>query len=261
MLSVRELRIAGRRADLVAPTSFDAPTGLLTLVQANGQDARTALALAASGRYAPDAGAATWGAATGHARKSLKALRRASALVDAPGINEAERHLSVRGLVAEDLALLPRRHRRQSPDAWLTVHAFEDVANVWAHELPAHRRVELLTELALADPAVRLLVVDTPDRHSDLTEDWLPRLAALAANPGRELAVLAIVAEVPAGWEGEVAVVGNVTQTAEVQPAEGQTAEAQPAGAEPTETNDGADAPPAAPAPAAGVREREEARA
>ncbi|WP_415856746.1 ABC transporter ATP-binding protein [Sinomonas sp. G460-2] len=256
MLSVRVLRIAGRRADLVAPTSFDAPTGTLTLVQANGQDARTALALAASGRYAPDAGAATWGAATGSPRKNLKALRRASALVDAPGINEAERHLSVRGLVAEDLALLPRRHRGQSPDAWLTIHAFEDVANVWAHELPAHRRVELLTELALADPAVRLLVVDTPDRHSDLTEDWLPCLAALAENPGRELAVLAIVAEVPAGWEGQVAVVGNIAQTAE-----DQTPEARTAGAETSETNDGADTPPAAPAPAAVVREREEARA
>ena len=243
MLSIRELRIAGRRGDLVPPTSFEAPTGALTLVQANGQDARTALALAASGRYAPDAGAASWGAPERSAKKTLRTLRRASAIVDSPGINEAERHLSVRGLVAEDLALLPGRRRREGPDVWLTVHAFEDVAGAWAHELPAHRRVELLTELALADPAVRLLVVDSPDRHSDRAEDWLPRLAALAANPGRGLAVVAVVAEVPAGWEAEAVVVGNADRPAD------------------SETDDGAAPPPAEPAPAAGERDREEARA
>ncbi|MDQ4504226.1 ABC transporter ATP-binding protein [Sinomonas sp. ASV322] len=219
MLSVRELRIAGRRGDLVAPTSFDAPAGALTLVQANGEETRTALALAASGRYAPDAGSAVWGE-TSTPKKNLKALRRATALVDSPSINEAERHLSVRGLVAEDLALLPRRRREHDADAWLTVHAFEDIAKDWAHELAPHRRVELLTELALADPEVRLLVVDSPDRHSDRTEDWLPRLDALATNPGRELAVVAIVGEAPFGWEGRVAVVGNALEAPEAEAAE-----------------------------------------
>ncbi|MEA5456377.1 ABC transporter ATP-binding protein [Sinomonas sp. JGH33] len=223
MLSVRELRMAGRRADLVAPTSFGAPAGALTLVQANGAETRTALALAASGRFAPDAGLAAWGAPS-TPKKNLRSLRRASALVDSPSINEAERHVSVRGLVAEDLALLPRRGRAFDADAWLTVHAFEDVARAWAHELPPRRRVELLTELALADPAVRLLVVDSPDRHSDRIEDWLPRLEALAENPGRELAVVAIVGEVPIGWEGRSAVVGNA---AEASAAAGEAAEAE----------------------------------
>lgn len=215
MLSVRGLAVAGRHGDLVRPTSFEARPGRLTLVRGDGQDARTALALAASGRYAPDSGTATWGASS-TARKDLRTLRRAAALVDSPGINEAELHLSVRDLVAEDLALLPRRHRGATdPRAWLTVHAFEDVAGEWARSLPPHRRVELLTELALADPAVRLLVVDSPDRHSDRAGDWLPRLEALAGNPGRPLAVVGVVAEVPRGWEGAVAVVGNAA------PAEG----------------------------------------
>jgi type II secretory pathway component PulM len=210
MLSVRGLRVAGRHSDLVTPTTFEARAGQLTLVQGNGQEQRTALALAASGRLAPTSGSAVWGTSTGRARRDLTALRRASALVDAPGINEAELHLSVRDLVAEDLALLPRRHRGATdPSAWLTVHAFEDVADDWARDLPARRRVELLTGLALASPAVRLLVVDTPDRHSDRIEDWLPGLEALASNPGRKLAVLAAVRAVPEGWEGASAVVGD----------------------------------------------------
>jgi hypothetical protein len=209
MLSVRELRVQGRHGDLVAPTSFEAPIGALTLVQADGQDTRTALALAASGRYFPDGGTALWGAEAGP-KKNLKTLRRASALVDSPGINEAERHLSVLGLVGEDLSLLPRRHRAfGTPEAWLTVHAFEDVASQWVDELPARRRVELLTDLALSDPAVRLLVVDSPDRHSERAEDWLPRLERLATEQGRPLAVVAIVGEVPLGWEAGTAVVGN----------------------------------------------------
>lgn len=216
MLSVRELRVQGRHGDLVAPTSFEAPIGALTLIQADGQETRTAVALAASGRYLPDEGTALWGADAG-AKKNLKILRRTSALVDSPGINDAERHLSVRGLVAEDLSLLPRRHRAlATPEAWLTVHAFEDVAGEWVDELPAGRRVDLITDLALSDPAVRLLVVDSPDRHSGRAEDWLPRLDRLAADPGRPLAVVAVVGEVPVGWEAGVAVVGNAQPLEEV---------------------------------------------
>lgn len=210
MLSVRGLRVSGRHSDLVPPTSFEARRGELVLVQADGRDHRTALALAVSGRVAPTEGTARWGAPRGSARRDLAALRRASAVVDAPEINEAELHLRVRDLVAEDLALLPRRHRGPgSPAAWLTVNAFEDVADQWAEDLPARRRTELLTALALANPETGLLVLDSPDRHSDDPQDWLPFLAATAARPGRPLAVVGIVAALPHEWDGPAAVAGN----------------------------------------------------
>lgn len=210
MLSVRGLRVAGRHSDLVPPTSFEAHRGELVLIRADGREHRTALALAASGRLAPNAGTAVWGAGAGTAKKDLRALRRASAVVDSPQINEAELHLRVRDLVAEDLALLPRRHRGPiSAEAWLTVNAFQDVAEHWAQDLPASRRTELLTSIALANPETELLVLDSPDRHSDDPHDWLPFLAATAARPGRPLAVVGVVAALPPEWTGPAAVLGN----------------------------------------------------
>lgn len=240
MLSVRALRVAGRHGDLVPPTSFDAATGELTLVRGDGQEHRTALALAATGRCAPSDGTARWGAPRGSARKDLTALRRASAIVDAPAINEAELHLRVRDLVAEDLALLPRRYRGPvRPEAWLTVNAFADVADEWAQNLPAARRTELLTALALANPEAGLLVLDSPDRHSDDPSAWLPFLAATAARAGRPLAVVAVVAELPEGWGGPVTEIGNA-----VEPGPEREAGAEPA-PEPSGAVPGADAPAA----------------
>ncbi len=135
---------------------------------------------------------------------------RPSSVVDSPGVNEPEQHLSVRDLVTEDLALIPRRHRgalRSTP--WLKVNRFEDIAGLWTEQLPAGRRIELLTALALANPDTDLLVVDSPDRHSGDPADWLPRLEELAHDAGRPLAVVATVARIPDGWTGPAAVIGN----------------------------------------------------
>ena len=106
-------------------------------------------------------------------------------MVDSPGVNEPEQHLSVRDLVTEDLSLIPRRHRGPvASKPWLKVNRFEDIAGLWAEQLPAGRRVQLLTALALANPQTDLLVVDSPDRHGD-PGDWLPRLEDLAYDAGR----------------------------------------------------------------------------
>ncbi|GAB2743732.1 ABC transporter ATP-binding protein [Sinomonas soli] len=213
MLSVSALRVAGRHGDLVPLTSFDAAPGELTLVRGDGQEHRTALALAATGRCAPSSGTVRWGAPQANARRDLGALRRVSAIVDAPEVNEAELHLRVRDLVAEDLALLPRRYRGAiRPEAWLTVNAFADIAGEWAQDLPAARRTELLTALALANPETAILVLDSPDRHTDDPSAWLPFLAATAARPGRPLAVVAAVGDVPDGWAGPTAEIGNAVQ-------------------------------------------------
>ena len=197
--------MTGRRDDLLPPTSLEAARGELLLVQGPRQDQRTALALALSGRMRPGSGTIGW---DGSAR--IKVLRQASSVVDSPGVNEPEQHLSVRDLVTEDLALIPRRHRgalRSTP--WLQLNNFEDIAGLWTEQLPAGRRIELLTALALANPDTDLLVVDSPDRHSGDAADWLPRLAELAHDAGRPLAVVATVARIPDGWTGPAAVIGN----------------------------------------------------
>ncbi|TVU61233.1 ABC transporter ATP-binding protein [Paenarthrobacter nitroguajacolicus] len=222
MLSVQQLQINGRRDDLLPATSLQVRPGELLLVAGEGQDQRTALALALSGRMKPSNGILSWDNTT-----KTKKIRRASALVDSPGVNEPEQHLSVRDLVTEDLSLIPRRYRGALlSKPWLKVNSFEDIAGLWIEQLPAGRRLELLTALALADPATDLLVIDTPDRHSADPAAWLPRLQALASDDGRPLAVVAVVAALPDNWTGPAAVIGNSVS----HPPE---PEAQPATSEP----------------------------
>ena len=234
MLSVQLLQINGRRTDLLPPTSFEAKRGELILVAGEGQDQRTALALALSGRMKPGTGILSWDNTA-----KTKKIRLASALVDSPGVNEPEQHLSVRDLVTEDLSLIPRRYRGALlSKPWLKVNRFEDIAGLWIEQLSANRRLELLTSLALADPAVDLLVVDSPDRHSADPAAWLPRLQALASDAGRPLAVVATVSALPDEWAGPAAVIGNsVRQTAEGEP----SPEPLPAAVEPETAAAGAE--------------------
>ncbi|MFH5879936.1 ABC transporter ATP-binding protein [Arthrobacter sp. NA-172] len=217
MLSVQQLQIDGRRGDLLPPTSLETRRGELILVSGDGQDQRTALALALSGRMKPSNGLLSWDNSV-----KTKKVRTASALIDAPGVNEPEQHLSVRDLVTEDLALIPRHYRGALlSKPWLKVNRFEDIAGLWIEQLPADRRLELLTALALADPALDLLVLDSPDRHSADPADWLPRLEQLAYDAGRPLAVVAVVSALPDNWDGPAAAIGNaVTHTAPAEPAE-----------------------------------------
>ena len=206
---MQQLSVNGRRDELLPATSLQVRRGELLLVSGNRQDQRTALALALSGRLKPSGGRFEWDGAEWDGSSKIKRLRRASAVVDSPGVNEPEQHLSVRDLVTEDLALVPRRHRGALLSGpWLKVNCFEDIAGLWTEQLPAARRIELLTALALANPQTDLLVVDSPHRHGD-PGGWLPRLQELAYDAGRPLAVVATVMSLPAGWTGPAAAIGS----------------------------------------------------
>ena len=101
------------------------------------QDHRTALALTLSGRMKPTAGLADWDNI-----RQTRGLRMVSALIDAPGVNEPEQHLTVRDLVTEDLALIPRRFRGALLSGpWLKVNRFEDIADLWTEQLTPARRL------------------------------------------------------------------------------------------------------------------------
>ncbi len=205
MLSARQLHAKGRRDPLLPPTSLAVARGELLLVSGERQDQRTALSLLLSGRMKATSGDVSWDGS-----RRTKHLRLASALVDSPGVNEPEEHLSVRDLVTEDLALIPRRYRGALLSGpWLKVNRFEDIGDLWTEQLEPRRRLELLTALALANPRADLLVVDSPDRHSADALTWLPRLQELAYDAGRPLAVVAAVGAVPAWWDGPVAAIGN----------------------------------------------------
>lgn len=217
MLSAHLLSVRGRRDPLLPATSLNVNRGELLLATGRRQEHRTALALVLSGRMKATGGLISWDGS-----ERMKRRRLASALVDSPGVNEPEQHLSVRDLVTEDLALIPRRYRGallSSP--WLKVNSFEDIAGLWTEQLDPGRRLELLTALALANPHTDLLVVDSPDRHSADESEWLPRLQRLAFDGGRPLAVVATVGALPPSWNGPSAVIGNAAgdaaETAELE--------------------------------------------
>lgn len=205
MLLTSQLHVKGRRDDLLPPTSLSVSRGEILLATGSGQDQRTALALTLSGRMKPSTGTLSW---DGHAE--IKKIRQAAAIVDSPRVNEPEQHLSVSDLVTEDLALIPRRFRGALlSKPWLKVNNFTDVADLWVEQLSAERRNELLTALALANPATDLLVLDSPDRHSADPADWLSLLTRVAHQVGRPLAVVAVVNSVPPGWDGATVAIGN----------------------------------------------------
>lgn len=230
MLSAKQLHLAGRHHTLLPPTSLEANRAQVMLVQADGQERRTALALALTGRMKPSSGTVVLG--HDHA---MAALRKRSAIIDSPEVNAPENHLTVRSLVSEDLALVPFKFRdRTRPTAWLVKHGFRDILDKWVEELEPNRLLHLQLELALADHDVDLLVVDSPDRHTADASAWLPLLEQAAAGlighshdaglPPREVIVIGVVGRIPDGWTGPTAAAGQ-----EMAPVTGPAEPAEPA--------------------------------
>lgn len=228
MLTTNALHIDGRRHTLVPATTLESRRAEVLLVQADGQESRTAAALALTGRMKPSSGSV----ALGH-DGSMASLRRRSALVDSPGVNAPERHLTVRSLTSEDLALVPFKFRdRTRPTEWLVKNGFRDILDKWVEELEPTRLLHLQLELALANHDVELLVIDSPDRHTSDPAAWLPLLHRAASgefgvephskNPPRETLVIGIVGQIPPDWDGPTSFLGNDmgTPAAEEPPAE-----------------------------------------
>lgn len=209
MLSADDLFVKGRRRALLPPTSLHAPAGGILLVQGNDRHTRTALALTLSGRMRPSSGSVAW---AGSGR--LENLRRHSALIDSPEVNEPEQHFRVHDLVAEDLALIPRRSRPTlDASRWLAAEGLRELSGRWIEELEPAVRLDLLIRLALADTAVELLVFDSPDRHLAAPQAWLPLLEACVASPARQVTAVAAVAQIPPDWAGLSARAGMDSHT------------------------------------------------
>ncbi|ALV47230.1 hypothetical protein MB46_18755 [Arthrobacter alpinus] len=221
MLTTNQLHIDGRHHTLLPATTVKARRSEVLLIQADGQERRTALALALTGRMKPSAGTVS----IGH-DASLAGLRRRSAIIDAPEVNAPENHLTVKSLASEDLALVPFKFRdRTRPTAWLVKHGFRDILDQWIEALEPTRLLHLQLELALANRDVDVVVVDSPDRHTADTSAWLPLLEQLAAGtlgrgeevnastPLRPLVVVGVVGRIPDEWDGAVDVAGNALLT------------------------------------------------
>ncbi|MGP9501523.1 ABC transporter ATP-binding protein [Specibacter sp. AOP5-B1-6] len=251
MLTTNQLHIDGRRHTLLPATTVEAQRAQVLLIQADGQERRTALALALTGRMKPTTGSVT----LGH-DDAMSSLRRRSAIVDAPDVNAPEHHLSVRSLTSEDLALVPLKFRdRTRPTEWLVKHGFRDILEKWVEELEPARLLHLQLELALANRDVDLVVVDSPDRHTADVSAWLPLLEQTAAGriglgpdartdaSSRPLMVVGVVGRLPDDWDGPSAVAGNAEADHAVA---GATEAAKPSGADAEMKSDGDRQPAAA---------------
>ncbi|MFV2145097.1 MULTISPECIES: hypothetical protein [Isoptericola] len=161
------VRVDGRRDPLLTELDLVWSTREAVLVAAEPGHGHTALALVATGRLAPTAGR-VWL----DGEQDAAALRRCTAVVDVPAINEPDDTQPLGDVVGEGLALAGRRSWPGDVTRWLSEHALAGDQSRRTDQLPGLVRTTVLAALAAANPAVRFLVLTLPDRHGGDAADW-----------------------------------------------------------------------------------------
>jgi len=188
-VQVRADRVSleGHHGTLLPPTSLTVGEGDLAIVHGEPGVGVTAFGLALAGRLKPTTG-------TVHAEGADAGLPELVAVVDAPGVSEPDDALALRVVVGEELALAHRPAGKEDVARWLAAHDAAPFAGTRFENLAPALRTRLLTELAAERQGVRVLVLDTPDRHTSDVGSW----AELAREQaGRGLAVVVLAATTP----------------------------------------------------------------
>ncbi|MEV6903108.1 ABC transporter ATP-binding protein [Amycolatopsis sp. NPDC051372] len=188
-MQVRADRVSleGPHGTLLPPTSLTVEDGCVTLVHGEPGVGITALGLALAGRVKPSTGTVT--------ADVPGLLRDLVAVVDAPGVSEPDEALPLRVVAGEELALAHRPAGKEDVARWLTEHDAAPFAGTRFENLEPALRTRLLAELAAERTGVRVLVLDTPDRHTSLVETWT---AVAEEHARRGLAVAVLTATTPA---------------------------------------------------------------
>ncbi len=176
--------VSGGGGVLLEPTDVVAEAGRITVVAGPPGPACTTFALALAGRVHLSGGRATWDEQTDPALR-----RRKVALVDLPGVTEPDGGLSVRNVLALELALAGRRLRRRDVRDFLAERGSSHLTDRRWDSVPAASRTLWLTELALRSPHVEAVVVAHPDRWGGDARDWFDPLRRL----GRGGAVMVVM--------------------------------------------------------------------
>ncbi|WP_158885812.1 ABC transporter ATP-binding protein [Amycolatopsis anabasis] len=192
-MQVRADRVSvqGPHGTLLPPTSLALGEGHLAILHGEPGIGITAFGLALAGRIKPTTGTVTVDGVHDDAK-----LREKVAVVDAPGVSEPDGALTLRVVVGEELALAQRPAGADAVKRWLTEHDVGGYAGTRFENLAGALRTRLLTELAATRKGVRMLVLDTPDRHTSELETW-SMLAHEHAERG--LAVVVLTATTPIG--------------------------------------------------------------
>ncbi|MEV4057105.1 ABC transporter ATP-binding protein [Amycolatopsis sp. NPDC049688] len=204
-MQVRADRVSleGHHGTLLPPTSLTFGEGDLAIVHGEPGVGVTAFGLALAGRLKPTTG-------TVHAEGVDTPLTELVAVVDAPGVSEPDDALPLRVVVGEELALAHRPAGKEDVARWLAGHDAAPFAGTRFENLTPALRTRLLTELAAERKGVRVLVLDTPDRHTSDVESWA---GPAREQAGRGLAVVVLTATTPpSALPGTPALLGAAEQ-------------------------------------------------
>jgi hypothetical protein len=157
----------GRRMHALPETSLAFESGTAVLICAETEQRPSVLGLIASGRMQPDAGTVTM-----DRKADAGALRRCTALVDAPHVSEPEPNVSVSGVVAEELMFAGLASHPIAARRWLDELGAADIASTPIGNVAPEQRIRILCELAALRPGVSALVITSPDRHGGEPEAW-----------------------------------------------------------------------------------------
>jgi ABC-type multidrug transport system ATPase subunit len=184
-----QVSVDGPHGTLLPPTSLSIGEGRLAIVHGEPGVGITAFGLALAGRLKPTTGTVTVDGEPDEAR-----LRDQVAVVDAPGVNDPDGALPLHVVVGEELELAGRPAGKEDVTRWLTEHNLAGRANTRFEHLDGETRTRLLADLAALRRGVRMLVLDTPDRHTSELDSW-QMLGHEHAERG--LAVVVLIATTP----------------------------------------------------------------
>lgn len=193
-MRVRADRVSvdGPHGTLLPPTSLTVEHGQLAIVHGEPGVGVTAFGLALAGRIKPTSGTVTLD--DGLAAASAAKLREIVAVVDAPGVSEPDDALPVRVVIGEELALAHLPAGKDDVARWLADNEVAAFADSRFENLDARVRTRLLVTLAASRKGVRMLVLDTPDRHTSDVDSWSE---PAREHAGRGLAVVVLTATTP----------------------------------------------------------------
>ncbi|OUE25962.1 hypothetical protein [Clavibacter michiganensis] len=147
----------------------------------------TVLSLVASGRMRIDGGSLALDgddspAADADPKAVAARIAERVALVDTPRINEPADDVTLRAVVAEELALAGHRSGRHEVGVILDDQQLADLARAPFSAVPAVARIRLLTTLAASRAGVEAVVVTSPERHGGAVAEWMRVLRDLARS-------------------------------------------------------------------------------
>jgi hypothetical protein len=169
--------VSGSHAPLLLATSVTARIGEVTLVAGDPGYGQVALALALGGRLVPTSGTIRLAGVD-----DPELLRSHVALVDVPAITEPEGGISVRAVIAEELALSGQRARGRDVTEFLQTLDDRRRGRLRWEQLPSSVRTQWLADLASLRAGIDFLVLTSPDRFGGDPRDWWNVAKALAGT-------------------------------------------------------------------------------